>query len=199
MFTNAQLLTIYQQISGWSKTTHACFISCLSELMITNQDLSSAKVQLYNVICRKDINNLPDSLFQVGETNEGGNGTTFDVVGALSFSSDAFRQYYKVCKVTHITLEQGKNHIVRYTPNKMMLKELQSRGGQNPTLLTSHTLVIAHRLPSNDSTTKRLFQQMQLNWILFRNNSTDKPTYVADISALIYQSNNIEAFPVGQS
>ena len=81
--------------------------------MITNQDLAAAKIQLYDIICRKDINNLPDSLFQVGETDEGGNGSTFDVVGALPFSSDAFCQYYKVCKVTHITWEQGKNHVHR--------------------------------------------------------------------------------------
>ena len=77
---------MYQQIPSWSVTTRACFISCSAELMITNQDLAPAKIQLYGVICRKGINNLPDSLFQVVETNEGGNGTTFDVVSALLFS-----------------------------------------------------------------------------------------------------------------
>ena len=43
-------------------------------------------LQLYDMICRKAINNLPDSLFQVGETDENGNGSAFDMVGALPFS-----------------------------------------------------------------------------------------------------------------
>ena len=81
----------------------ACFISCSAELMITNQELATTKIQLHDVIFHKDINNLPDSLFQVGETNEGGNGSTLDVVSALPFSSDAFCQYYKVSKLTHLT------------------------------------------------------------------------------------------------
>ena len=68
--------------------------------------------------------NSPDSLFQIGETDD--NGTTFDMVHTLPFSSDAFCQFYKVCKVTHLTLEQQKNHVhiyrVRYTPKKSDVK-----------------------------------------------------------------------------
>ena len=114
------------------------------------------KIQLYDIITQRDTNSTPDTLFQSGETDEGGNGTTFDVIGCLPFSSDAFCQFYNVKKVTHITLDQGKNHVhrVRYTPNRVMSQEVQMRCEYSMAKFTCYTLIIAHGLPSNDITSK---------------------------------------------
>ena len=105
IFNNGHCTTMYNTIPSSGDTTRVAFLSASAELLITNQDLGAVKIQLYDIITRRDTNSTPDTLFQSGETDEGGNGTTFDVIGCLPFSSDSF------C-----------------TPNRVMSKEVQSRG-----------------------------------------------------------------------
>ena len=144
-------------IPGYGSTTRCCYLSASSELSLTNQDQAAVKVVIYDLICRRDKGYDPATLWTTGESDEGvANAQT--VVGCLPFSSDLLCQYWKVCKATHLSLEQGKNqvHRVRYTPNKVISNEILSNGPAYLERFSVCTFVTIHGLPTNDATTKNL-------------------------------------------
>ena len=68
---------MYGTIPSSGDMTRVAFLSASAELLIANKDLGAVKIQLYDIITQRDTNSTPDTLFQSGETDEGGNGTTF--------------------------------------------------------------------------------------------------------------------------
>ena len=69
-----------------------CCLSVSSELSLTNQDQAAVKIQIYDVICRRDTNMDAATFWAYGDTGEG-DASAEQVVGSLPFSSDTPCQY----------------------------------------------------------------------------------------------------------
>ena len=105
-----------------------------------------------------------------------------------------------VKKVTHITLDQGKNHVhrVRYTPNRVMSQEVQMQGEYSMAKFTCYTIV-AHGLPSNDITSKAAVSTLMGAVKLDIITKCQYPyTYVAGTMTPITYTNHLAALPNGQ-
>ena len=199
-FTNADCNAMYSTISGVTPTTRMCFLSASAELSFTNQDQAAVKIQIYDLICRRDTNTDAASFWAYGDTDEGDTSAE-QVVGALPFSSDTLCQYWKVCKCTHLTLEQGKNHVhrIRYTPNKVMSKEvINNSTGAFISRFSIGVLVVIHGLPTNDATTKTTVSTGACAVDMVYKKQY-RYTWVSDTNVSMSGANNLTtSFPGGQ-
>ena len=137
-----------------SRSTQVMFQSCSCELMLSNATNSNVKVQIYDIIARRDIsattgNYLPDLAIQDSLADEGI--VTKEQVGVLPFSCKIFTQYFKICKVTHLIMAEGQTHVhrIKFTPNKVVNKELDIISSANLKGLTLYQLIICHGTPSD--------------------------------------------------
>ena len=162
-FSKTDATQMMTTIPGYGNTSRACYLSASGELSLTKQGQAAVKVVIYDLIYRRDTGYDPATLWATGESDEG-TASAEKIVGCLPFSSDLLCQYWKVCKATHLTLEQGKNHVhrVRYTPNKVISNEILTNGPAYLERFSICTLVAIHGLPTNDATTKNWLQQVNV-------------------------------------
>lgn len=159
MFNQTDLIAMSALVNT-SKTNRYLAMSCTAEVMITNQELSSVRVTLYDVISRRDCSsaliNLPDVAWRNSYADEGGVNTNYSIIGTNPFSYDTFVQFYKVLKATHIELSQGQTHThrIRFQPNRVIDYEQLQYIPFNLKGLTCFTMLVAHGYPQNDITTK---------------------------------------------
>ena len=137
------------------KTSQVLFQSCSCELMLSNATNSNVKVQIYDIIARRDIsggtsNYLPDLAMQQSLADEGGT-ITKEQVGVLPFSCRVFTQFFKICKVTHLVMAEGQTHVhrIKFTPNKILNKEIDIISSANVKGLTLYQMIISHGTPSD--------------------------------------------------
>jgi len=156
----ADINTICQKINT-SQVNRFLMQECSSELVFTNQDAGNCRVWLYDIVARRDLAtnaNLltPQAAFQNSLADEGGANANWSIPGTTPFSSDLFTQFFKVCKITHITLAQGQSHThkVSFKTNKVIDGEFIQYEGNGFKGLTHYTMLMAHGFPYNDSTTK---------------------------------------------
>lgn len=160
LFHYTDLNAISQKVNS-NQTNKVLFQSVSSEALLTNQDTGNVNVVLYDIIARRDLStqtNLatPLAAWQNSYSDEGGSNANYSVIGATPFSSDLFTQFFKVVKVTHITLGQGQSHThrIKYTPNRLVDGELINYNTNGLKQLTCFTMAVAYGMPYNDSTTK---------------------------------------------
>ena len=112
---------------------------------------------MYEIIARRDMTGgttlyQPDLAMQQSLLDEG-NYVTKEQVGVLPFACRVFTQYHKICKVTHLLMSEGQTHVhrIKFTPNKVLSKELDIISSANLKGLTLYQLVICHGTPSDPS------------------------------------------------
>ena len=112
-----------------------------AELYLQNQSNSNIKVQIYDIIARRDqtVSSTcfdPTNAFTLGLADE--DTYTPTNVGTLPFASRIFTQYFKVCKVTHLSMSEGQTHVhrIRFSPNRILNQELETLSTGNIKALT---------------------------------------------------------------
>lgn len=118
-----------------------------AEFMITNQNLANVFVDIYDISVRRDIGTTdcadPASAWDFGTENimygVGGDPATHQgtsavpyaflgnrILGTMPMQSPLFTQYYKIDKITHVELGQGRSHAHRvlYSPRRMLSNEV---------------------------------------------------------------------------
>lgn len=137
--------------AGFSGVTNSRVIcqEVTSKLLMTNAANTTAVIDIYDVIYRRDVNNatipnLAQAWIQ-GDLDQGGAAGSYLVPGVTPFSSKSFTQMGKILKKTHILLAQGQTHQHRlnWNPNKVMDYGLAHYGGQFKGL-TMETFVVVH-------------------------------------------------------
>lgn len=137
------------------------FKQCHTESMITNQSNINARIYLYDVFARRnssDVNLSASGVFQLGfADNTSGAAADYTVVGTTPFGNPRFTQYFRINKVTDITLSPGATHthIVHIAPNKIMSGiDFTGADGDFVGDWTHYTLMVFHGTPLNDLTTQ---------------------------------------------
>nr|WAE42322.1 MAG: capsid protein [Cressdnaviricota sp.] len=160
IWTKADVNAISQKITANNTNRFLCQASS-AELLLTNQDIGNCKVILYDILARRDLSTsgnitTPAAAFLNSLADEGGLNTNALVVGTTPFSSDLFTQFFKVCKVTTVTLAQGQchTHRVSFKVNKVIDGEYIQYEGNGFKGMTHFTMMVVHGLPYNDSVTK---------------------------------------------
>lgn len=133
---------------------------CRSKMMITNQHQSPVKVQIYDLICRKDCDNIsdyPTLAMDTGIKEQSINTMDKTTLGIQPMRSQQFNVFWKIAKVKTAFIDPGAVHLHYVTarvnkaiPYSYMAKSSDSyyRG------ITYATLIVAHGLPINDLDTK---------------------------------------------
>lgn len=195
---NAQLTAITA-----NKTQKILLQSVTAVLEITNQTLSNVRVMLYDIIARRDLSAAnvanPDVAWRNSYADEGGANANWAVVGTTPFSSDLFTQYFKVLKVTHLSLGQGQlhSHRIHFQPNRVIDGEYMQYQSYGMKGLSCFTMVVAYGQPENDSTTVSQIStgSVSLDTILRRQY---KYTFTTDSTTTYSVTNNLPAtFTVG--
>lgn len=124
LFTSTDILT-FAGITGGTNGRVICLDAALT-LMITNAANTTAIIDIYDVIARRDVSNatipnMAQSWIQ-GDLDEGGAAGSYLVPGVTPFSSKSFTQMAVIKKKTHVILAQGETHThkVFWAPNKAM-------------------------------------------------------------------------------
>ena len=125
------LQQLFSAVTGGNLTNRMFLQSVSCELYLQNQSNSNIKVQIYDIIARRDqtVSSTcfdPTNAFTLGLADEGT--YTPSNVGVLPFSSRIFTQYFKVCKVTHLLMSEGQTHVhrIRFSPNRILNQELET-------------------------------------------------------------------------
>jgi hypothetical protein len=125
-----------------------CFgVRC--ETIFTNATNATVRITLYDIVARKDINNssvnTPDLAWKQGEADDGGNSTSYNIVGVTPFSSKSFTEFFKIKKITHVLLGQGATHIhrVNFFPNRQISYGAFNYGAVWKDL-TCYTMMVSH-------------------------------------------------------
>jgi len=159
MFNQTDLALISSKISSNNTQKFICK-SCSAETMITNQDVGNVRIYIYDIIARRDLTSSgvsnPSNAWNNSYTDEGGSGTSNQIVGTTPFSGDTFTQFYRVVKITHCTLAQGQTHThrVRFAPNKIIDEEVVNNVSNGVKGLSTFTMLVYHGVPYNDLTTQ---------------------------------------------
>lgn len=155
--------------SGQLRTQRIMLREFRYELDIKNLSTDMVRVDIYDVICRRDIGfdntnpttyrNTPTRCFLEGFVDQINSGalTDYTVVGQSPFDSKQFTSFYQVKKVTHATVDPGGIHTHRVSgkPNFMYndtLKEGTSGKVVSWKGLTVYTMIVAWGAPAVDST-----------------------------------------------
>lgn len=198
----SDLTTIKGRVSA-TDTSKYMLDTCSAEVMISNRELTNVRVYVYDVIARRDLNNVPTAAqgWTSGYADEGGADSNYQVVGTLPFSDDIFTQFFKVLKITHITLAQGQvhTHRVRFSPRKLIDGECLKYVNNGIKGLTCFTMVVVHGYPENDTTTKTQVSTGTATVDIISRKQY-KYMYMVDSDTSYYQSNNLpSAFTVNES
>lgn len=160
MFNYTDVNAISQKIQT-SQTNKFLIKSCSAETLITNQDSGNVNVVLYDIVARRDLatsSNIasPLAAFQNSLGDEGGANSNYQYVGTTPFSLDLFTQFFKVVKISHVTLGQGQchTHRVKFSVNTIIDGELIQYNTNGFKGVSCWTMAITQGMPYNDSTTK---------------------------------------------
>lgn len=160
IFGYTDVNAISQKIAA-NQTNKFLLKSCSSEMLITNQDAGNVNIIIYDIIARRDLATnaniaFPDIAWARAYTDEGASNSNWSIPGSTPFSADLFTQFFKVAKMTHITLGQGQchTHRVKFTPNKIMDGEYIQYNTNGFKGLTCFQMVVQYGMPANDVTTK---------------------------------------------
>lgn len=122
---------------------------------MTNQHQSPVKVSIYDCICRRDNDDdNPETCFNIGIANQSGGFVGANEPGLTPYKSVYFNQFWKIGKVTTVTLDPGATHChyVKAKVNKVIPNQLlQKSPGNYFKGLTSVPLVVHHGFPVNDA------------------------------------------------
>lgn len=166
LFNVAEITTMVNQVLGGAtptgyRTAKILLKQVTSELMITSAETVSQRVDIYDVMLRKDLfpyNVLgggtttitPDSAWSQGVVNEGGAAANIQILGTTPFDSQLFCEHYKIQKITHVELGPGQTHChrVKYAPNRLFnADELYQTNVTAFGHLTCYSLVVAYGSP----------------------------------------------------
>lgn len=163
MFTQGDLNQMLSQPSFASNNaTKLLYKSCAGEILITNQEPTSCRIILYDMITRRDTSatNDQDPAYAVahsfGDEYSGSNANSL-IPGVSPFQSKTFVDYYKVLKITNIELTSGQTHTHKF---KFMLnKGIDGEVIEQTTAtalkgITCYTMMQQFGMPNNDSGTK---------------------------------------------
>nr|WAE42513.1 MAG: capsid protein [Cressdnaviricota sp.] len=159
--TQANLFPTWQ---GSQKAFKVYLQSVEQYLTFTNADNANMTLDLYDVVARHDRSTT------VTPDQDWLNGLKFDQAGAaasgqISFgspntayqvptNSKLFNQYWKIRRVTHIDLAQGRSHehIIKFNANRILDME-RCQGSNVIGGLTSYTLIVSRGMPTVVPTT----------------------------------------------
>lgn len=205
MFNSGDVASISSKVAN-NNTNKIFLSSCSAEVMLTNQELANVRIYIYDIIARRDsqsnVNTQnPDTAWKNSYADEGGANSNYSIVGSTPYSSDLFTQYFKVLKVTHLTLSQGQSHThrVHYSPNRAIDGEYIQYNSGSFKGLTCFTMIVLHGYPENDSTTKTQVSTGQCDVdVIIRKQY--KYTWLNDQDTTFSMTNNLPAnFTVGES
>nr|WAE42971.1 MAG: capsid protein [Cressdnaviricota sp.] len=205
MFNYTDLNAISQKVSA-NQTNKVLMKSCSSELMITNQDAANSNIIIYDIIARRDLattSNLatPDVAWARSYGDEGATNSNWNIPGSTPFSADLFTQFYRVCKISHVTLGQGQchTHRVKFSPNIIIDGELIQYNTNGLKGVTCFTMVVQSGFPQNDVTTKSQVSlgQTTLDFVYKKQYSY---TWMSDNDTTYSTTNSLPTtFTVGES
>jgi len=188
----------------------------LSELNMTNSSLTGLEMEIYDIVCKRDV--PTNNVILVNGTQQGtlpadsgpaaywgygvqaGNGAQqpfYNYLGSSPYDSQFFRDYFKTLRRTRVFLPQGSTHrhVVNLSPNKLLDETLY-----NSTVmwgykgLTVYTMVVMKSVPVSRAL-EGDFQQAQtttdrvyVNWV---QNRRFKYTWVANDQNQLYYANNM--------
>lgn len=160
MFNYTDINAISQKISV-NQTNKFLLKNCSAEVLMTNQDSGNAQIILYDIVARRDLASsanitTPASAWQNSYGDEGGVNANATIVGTTPFSSDLFTQFYKVVKMTYLTLGQGQSHThrLKFDANKIIDGEYIQYNPNGFKGLTCFTMMVVNGMPYNDTATK---------------------------------------------
>lgn len=138
-----------------------------AEIMFTNQSLATARINIYDVVARRDLinANTQSPIFALQAlmadmplpSMTGYNlAADYQIIGTNPFHNKAFCQFFKVKKVTNLELSQGQNHIhrVSHQPQRWFTTEMLKYCTYGVKNLTAFTFICLSGIPANDTTTK---------------------------------------------
>jgi len=158
-YNNADIRAMDDFVSS-SPTQRVIHRKVTGELMITNQDSGNVRLMIYDVVARRDNNNAtvsdPLNAWINSYVDEGGTATDYRIVGTTPFSATQFTQWYKVKKITHVTLQQGETHIhkVKYSPNFVLNDQIVNTNQNALKGISRWSFLVYHGVPYNDTVNK---------------------------------------------
>lgn len=205
MFNSTDVQALLTNIQTNWKNTRAVLMSCSAEVLLTNQDIGNARITLYDIVARRDLaaSNVSDPSTAWGHSygDQTASNSNSNLLGSTPFSADLFTQFFKVLKITHITLGQGQSHThrVHYQPNKKIDGEYVQYENQGFKGLTCFTMMVDHGMPYNDTTTKTSVSSGK-SAIDYVWRKQYKYTFVSDVSNTYYVTNSLPgSFAVSES
>lgn len=170
IYSNTLLSQIYTNIATSAvygtnsvKTLKIFLNSVTVETLITNQTNATARLILYDIVCRRDTDNstllnpsyvLKNTMVDVAnEAGSIGTNTNYQTIGFSPFTCKAFTTFYKVRKVTYLDLPAGQNHVHRTTchPSRWINDELIRYTANGIKNLTGYTVIQQHGYPDDYS------------------------------------------------
>lgn len=161
--------TVSSVTGGQLRTQRIMLREFRYELDIKNLSTDMCRMDIYDVICRRDIGydnsdstnfrNTPARSFIEGFRDQvtSGTATDYTVVGQSPFDSKQFTSFYQVKKVTHVTIDPGGIHTHRVSgkPN-FMYNDTLKEGTSSKVVawkgLTVYTMIVAWGAPAVDAT-----------------------------------------------
>lgn len=161
-FDTADVSSLFTAIGITGKTARLILHSIHAESLITNCENSNARIYLYDIIARRDVQTGyvdPTSVFQAGfaDASTGGSAANYLVPGVTPFGNHRFTEWFKILQTTEIILSPGATHthVVHYAPNRLQSHEIDSATSAGCIAgLTVYTMLVVHGTPMNDSVTK---------------------------------------------
>lgn len=155
----AQMFTLSVGATPGSAKVHLKGVH--AEAMIKNQCDSSARIKIYDVICRVDTNATTlDALtaFSLGfADNTGGAAANYIIPGASPFSNPRFVQFFNILNVTDVVLTPGATHVhsVDYKPNRLISRiNTANIAGDGIAGLTVYSFMVYYGSPINAISTQ---------------------------------------------
>lgn len=131
--------------------------SMQSKITFTNTDNGNVFVDAYFLTARQDSTQDPSTAWNVGLQHAAGTntGNFYQDLGAVPFSSPDFCQFWKVDKIHHIELEQGRSHCILddFQPNYMVQQARVEDTNGYMRGLSRYIMFVAWGAPCNDQTT----------------------------------------------
>jgi hypothetical protein len=202
MFNTSDML----QLSGLSSGTNGRILcsGVRAEMVLTNAANTSARITIYDIISRKDLNSgtitSPSFAWKQGVDDEGGSGTNYQIPGCTPFNSKSFTEFFKIKKVSHVLLGQGATHIhrTRFFPNRAVDYGTVEYG-QYWKDLSCFTMLVVHGQASNDVTTKSSISigASDINMVVLKEYET---SFIADYNTTWSGTNSLPtSFAVGEN
>lgn len=158
--TNATTAALGDITTGNARKYWLDFLSWTNEYTLVNQMPGMAKVEFYDVICKRRNANDPIVTWLVGLQQSGGIDPVQETtaqIGSKPTDSAFFNDNWKVLKHSTVFLQTGATHIHKFThhANKKMnvatINEDNLQGIQNLPGITTFTIMVLNGLPIDDN------------------------------------------------